>query len=64
MQSLMMKAEIKQFYEEIITEVVALKRAVLAFSGVEVLHRVVMPYPVQDVPKDAVREDTTPQELL
>ena len=43
---------------------VALKRAVLAFSGVGILHGVVVPYPVQDVPKDAVQEDTTPQELL
>ena len=60
MQSLMMKAEIKQFYEEIITEVVALKRAVLAFSGVGILHRLVVPYPVQDVPKDVVRVDSTP----
>ena len=23
-----------------------------------------MPYPVQDIPKDVVRKDTTPQELL
>ena len=60
MQSLIMKAEIKQFYEKIIMEVVALKRAVLAFSGVEVLHGVVVPYPVQDVPKDVVRVDSTP----
>ena len=60
MQSLMMKAEIKQLCKEIITEVVALKRAVLAFSGVGILHGVVVPYPVQDVPKDVVRVDSTP----
>ena len=55
-----MKAEIKQFYKEIITEVVALKRAVLAFSGMGILYEVVVPYPVQNVFKDMVWVDSTP----
>ena len=37
----------------------ALKRAILAFSGVGILHRVVVPNPIQDVLKDMVQEDNT-----
>ena len=43
----MIKAKIKQFYKEIIIKVVALKRAILAFSDIGLLHRVV----VQTFPK-------------
>ena len=42
---------------------VALKRAILGFSGVR-LHRVVVPDPIQDIPKDVVLVDTTPKKLL
>ena len=43
---------------------IALKKAVLAFSSMEVLHRIVVPDPIQDVSNNMVQEDTTPQELL
>ena len=64
LQSLIRKTKIKQLHEEIITEVVALKRAILAFSGMRILHGVVVLNPVQDISKDVVRKDMMPQELL